>query len=286
MQPRISLEEINGISYRKEGKIVENPCTIVPDIDSFSFPQRNKFNLNWYTLPGVIHSSRGCPFQCLFCSASAMAGGKYRMRSVENIMREFDYLLTKLYINFLAFSDDTITGNLKRLKQICKQILYKGYQVKWLCASRVNLIDQELLRLMAQSGCQRIGFGFESASEDILKSINKRITKKQIEKAVKLCLEFGILPSGNFMIGFPNDTKETIKKSLEFAKKLKRFGAHCTFTVLTPFPGTYFYNHAEELGITIHSNDWDDFSPENPIISTRNLSLDELRTIFLILKRI
>ncbi len=213
-----------------------------------------------------------------------MAGGKYRLRSVESIMEEIDYLVANLGINFIAFTDDTLTGSPPRMKQICNQILNRGYSIKWNCESRVDVADRELLRLMSQSGCILIWFGFESSNEAILKSINKKITPDQIENAVKLCLEFGIQPGGNFIIGFPDDTKETIKDTFELAKKIKKLGAICNIVILTPFPGTYLYNHADELGITIHSNDWDDYTAYNPIISNHNLSLDEIRTIFFDIK--
>ena len=138
----------------------------------------------------------------------------------------------------------------------------------------------ELVQLMAQSGCQSIQFGFESGNEAILRSIGKNTTPKQIEDAARLCLDLGVIPIGNFLVGFPDDTRESIRETLELAKKLKRMGAVCYLAALTPFPGTYIYEHRERLGIVIHSRNWDDFTLDNPVISTRHLSLDELRTIY------
>jgi radical SAM superfamily enzyme YgiQ (UPF0313 family) len=273
------LKKIKGVSYRNDREIVENPRALIPDIESLSYPRRNLVNLARYKIPGVIQTTRGCPFQCRFCSAGAMAGGKYRMRSIESIMEEIDYL-ANLGIQFIAFSDDTITGFPEKTKQISYHFLRKAYSPVWVCESRVDVADRDLLRLMAQSGCHTIQFGFESGSKKILKAIKKNITPEQIENAIRLCLEFGIQATGNFMIGFPDDTRETIKETFDLARKIKKLGAIVGFAVLTPFPGTYIYNHAKELGMTIHSNDWDDFDLENPIISTKNLSLNELRTIF------
>jgi radical SAM superfamily enzyme YgiQ (UPF0313 family) len=184
-----------------------------------------------------------------------------------------------LGINYIWFTDDTITAFPKRTKQLCSYLIQKGYQFGWECFSRVDIADRELVRLLARAGCKAIQFGFEAGNDAILESINKKATTKQMEEAVKLYLEFSIIPHGNFMVGFPDDTRETIRDTVNFAKKLKRIGAECDIAALTPFPGTYFYENAEKLGIQLHSDNWDDFVLHNPIISTRNLSLDELRSI-------
>ena len=280
-----SLDQIDGISYRENGTVVENPAVRIQDIDQLGYPPRNILNLHRYRHPGVIHYSRGCPFQCQFCAAGAMAGGKYRFRSVASILEEIDYLVSTLGITSLGFSDDTVTARPKQMKRICRQILKKGYALQWTCESRVDVADRSLLKLMAQSGCRSIFFGFESGNPEILKSINKRITPAQMEKAVRRCLDVGITPWGAFIIGFPHDTQETIAETFEFATKIKRWGAMCSFGVLTPFPGTYIYDHADEIGITIHSENWDDFETSNPIISTPHLSLEELKGIFSDIRR-
>ncbi len=276
---KYSLPGIRGISYRQDGEIKETPRKIITDIDTLSYPSRGRCNLSRYSIPGTMIISRGCPFRCHFCAAAALSGGKYRIRSISNILEEIDYLVTGLGISHLAFLDDTLTAYPEIVKTLCRHILGKGYRIKWLCESRVDVVEEELVRHMARAGCYGIQFGFESGSEEILQAMNKRITPWQIENAVEICLDAGILAMGNFLIGFPRETKETVKMTLELAKKLKRRGSNTNVGVMTPFPGTYYYNHARELGITIHAAGWDDYEIGHPVISTRNFSKDQLREI-------
>lgn len=274
----VPFDQIPGISFRADGKIVETPMQRIEDIDSLGFPSRRGIDLSRYSLPGVISASRGCPFQCRFCSAGAMAGGKYRMRSVRGICEEIDHLVLELGIRYIGFLDDTVTVYPEVTGAISRHIAALGVPVEWICESRVDVADIDLLRLMADSGCTQVQFGFESGSEAILKSIKKNITPAQMIDAVDRCLSVGIKPVGNFMIGFPDDTHETIAETSALLSRLKKLGAYASVVTLTPFPGTYIYDHREELGLTLHSTDWNDFDLMNPVISTRHLSVDDLRT--------
>jgi radical SAM superfamily enzyme YgiQ (UPF0313 family) len=274
-----SLSKIGGISYLENGDLVENPRVFVRDLDKLGYPQRDGIERTRYAVLGTVQTSRGCPFACKFCAAAAMGGGKYRLRSVESITSEIDYLVGGLGLDSLAFSDDTVTGFPEMTMKICRHILRRGYKVQWVCESRVDVADRSLLELMARAGCMSIQFGFESGSDLILESIRKKISPPQMMTAVRLCKKFGINPAGNFMIGFPEETRKTIKKTVSVAKRLKKLGATVGLAMLTPFPGTYFFEHADDVGIKIHSYDWDEYDLENTIISTRNLDIDELRTI-------
>ena len=278
LRDQVALDQIRGISFRVGGEIVQNPVQRIEDIDSLGFPSREGIDLSRYSMSGVIFASRGCPFQCRFCSAGAMAGGKYRMRSVRGICEEIDHLVLDRGIRYIGFLDDTVTVYPEVTGAICRHIIDLGVPVQWICESRVDVADIELLRSMAAAGCSQIQFGFESGSEAILKSIRKNITPAQMIGAVERCLSVGIKPVGNFMIGFPDDTHETIAETLALSKHLKQMGAYASLVVLTPFPGTYIYDHRDELGLTLHSSDWNDFDLQNPVISTRHLSVDDLRT--------
>ncbi len=278
LEQPVSLEQVPGISYRFNGGINQTPIQRVEDIDSLGFPSRETLDLKPYSLPGVIHAGRGCPFRCQFCSAGAMAGGKYRMRSIQSIREEIDYLVIKLGFRYIGFLDDTITFYPEVAGAICRHILSSGVPLRWQCESRVDVADPELLRLMAAAGCTQMQFGFESGSETILKSINKNITPAQMIDGVERCLSLGIKPVGNFMIGFPGDTHETVKQTLALVTRLRGMGAFVTLVVLTPFPGTYIYDNRDALGITLHSTDWNDFDLLNPVIGTRHLTVDDLRT--------
>ena len=277
LRGKYSLAEIPGISYRRNGEIKENPRKIIADIDTLPFPRRQTIDLTRYSIPGTIVASRGCPFSCRFCASSAMAGGKYRIRSVENIMAEIDYLVTTFGINQLAFLDDTVTAYPHITQSLCRHLLERDYRIRWLCDSRVDQVDADLIRLMARAGCSAMVFGFESGSQRVLSTMKKGTTPQQIEDTVSICIDAGILPLGNFLIGFPEDTAESINETVQMAKKIKRKGSCAAIGVVTPFPGTYYYNHAKEMGITIHATTWDDYAMGHPIISTEHFTLDEIQ---------
>jgi anaerobic magnesium-protoporphyrin IX monomethyl ester cyclase len=192
-----------------------------------------------------------------------------------------DYLLGYLRNGRFAFSDDTITSHSERIERICGHILNRNYVVEWVCASRVDVVNSSLLRLMARAGCRSIQFGFESGNEDVLRSINKQITPEQILYATKLCVQHQIIPYGNFIIGFPEDTPSTIQDTYNLALRIKIMHGTCDFAIMTPFPGTYFYEHAEELGMKIHTENWNEYLLDNPVISTKHLDIDELKALYI-----
>lgn len=274
------LNKIPGISYRDNGRIINHDRVLINDLNALGFPTRDKVNQERYAYSAVMMTSRGCPFRCHFCSATAMAGGKYRMRSIDSVLDELDYLTVSLHNRRFAFSDDTITAYPARIERICGHILNRNYAVDWVCASRVDVVSSKLLRLMARAGCRSIQFGFESGNKDVLRSINKKITPEQILNATELCVQHQIIPYGNFIIGFPEDTSSTIRDTYNLALRIKKMNGTCDFAIMTPFPGTYFYEHAEELGIKIHTENWSEYLLDNPVISTQHLDIDEIKELY------
>lgn len=274
-----SLADIPGISFRRGGSIIENPVEIIEDIESLSFPRRDLLDLSLYSGTASFYTSRGCPHKCRFCCSNAMAGGRYRMRSVDSIKAEIDYLAAELGVPYFNFIDDTLTAFPARTEAVCRHIIEKNYPVNWFCASRADTLDKELLGLMKEAGCDSIQLGLESGSREIMASIGKKITPRQVEEAVNTCLQAGLRTVGNFIVGFPEDTPKTIKETIDLAKRLSHAGAVVGFGGLTPLPGTYYYEHSEELGLNIRASDWDQYEIGVPIADTRYFSCDQLREI-------
>lgn len=243
------LDDIPGITYRKDDGIVSNPARPTNvDLDSLPFLAYHLLPWQKYkphpphgrALPfAAIITSRGCPYHCAYCS-KPIFGSKFRAQSPERVIEEIAYYQEKFGVKEVAFYDDVFTLNKKRAYAIAGGIIKKGLKIHWTCETRVNLVDKELLRHMKQAGCYAIAYGIESASQEILDAIHKDITLKQVEEAVHITREVGLQTIGYFMIGSPGETPETIHKTIQFAKKLKLDFAQ--FAITTPFPGTELYN--------------------------------------------
>ena len=192
---------------------------------------------------------------------------------------EFAYYKERFSIRELAFYDDVFTLNKKRAYTIADEILKRGIKICWTCETRVNLVDKEVLHHMKQAGCYTIAYGIESASQEILNTLNKDITLEQVEEAVGITKEVGLQTIGYFMLGSPGETPETIGKTIQFAKKLKLDFAQ--FAVTTPFPGTELYN----LYLKNSGNDisWENFVYEGtgsritPVFETNMLNRSDLQ---------
>ncbi len=261
-----SFEKVDGIIYRENNKtIITKPRKLIDDIDSIPFPDFEGFefekqldnmssNSSPYGLldyPRVypIMCSRGCPFQCTFCYHCL--GVKYRTRSISNVMKELKQSVKKYRINVIAIYDDLFSLDKKRLYNFCKQLksLLKEipWECKWTCQLSVNNVDREMLRILKDSGCYAISYGFESYSPKVLKSMRKPITPEQIDRALKMTIEEGIKVQGNFIFGDRAETKETAKETLDYWKKNCMGQIYLGF--IQPYPGSKIYEHCVEKGI-------------------------------------
>lgn len=283
LREKRGLEHVAGISYRKDNAIVKNPDRpLIEDLDRLPFPARHLMRLDKYLSPGTIITSRGCPSKCIFCAAEAMSGGKYRVRSPANVVAEIEKVVNDFGPKFLFIADDTFTVFRDRTREICKLLRNLAKKIEWVCESRANFIDKPILQEMAEAGCTAIQLGVESGSEKILKSIKKGINLDQVRRAVRWAVEAKILPVCSFMVPHPEDTWKTVKETKKSMLELKDMGAFIYVSVTTPFPGTYLYLHAKELGVTIVTEDTDkyDLTGENPVIRTRNLSVEAVKAAY------
>ena len=242
------LGKISGISYRKNGEVASNPAR-TKNIDLDSLPFLAYHLLPWRSykphpphgraLPfAAIITSRGCPYKCSYCSKPVF-GSKFRGQTPERVVEEVAYHKSRFGIKELAFYDDVFTMDRKRAYAIADEMIKRGVKIHWTCETRVNLVDKELLRHIKQAGCYSIAYGIESGSPEILNTLGKDISLEQAEEAVRLSREVGLQTIGYFMFGSPGETPETIRQTIQFAKKLKLDFAQ--FSVTTPFPGTKLY---------------------------------------------
>ncbi|MFC2038812.1 B12-binding domain-containing radical SAM protein [Chloroflexota bacterium] len=289
MENKQPFEDIQGISYRKNSETINNPLRPgTVDLDSLPFLAYHLLPWQEYkphpphgrALPfAVIITSRGCPYQCAYCSKPVF-GNNFRAQSPERVLDELIYFKDKLGVKEFAFYDDVFTLNKKRAHSISDGILQKGLKMHWTCETRVNLVDRELLKHMKQAGCYAIAYGIESASEEILGSICKDIEPGQVEEAIRLTREAGIQTVGYFMLGSPGETPATIRQSIDLAKKLKL--DYAQFSITTPFPGTRLYDMYME-GKTGVNIPWESFvyagtgEGITPVFESDALTRDEIQ---------
>ncbi|MDD5650162.1 MAG: radical SAM protein, partial [Candidatus Nanoarchaeia archaeon] len=223
-------KKIKSLVYRdKNNKVVINPRReLIENLDELPLPAWELLkDFNIYTPQltayrkkpvGTIISSRGCPFQCIFCDRNIF-GNKFRARSAKNVLEEVDYLIKNYKVKEIKFIDDTFTINKQRVLDICKLLMERKYNLIWSCSIRADTVDKELLTTMKKAGCWFVSLGVESGNEKVLRDIKKNLTKDQIRNACKLAKEAGLKTRGFFIIGHPTDTKETIRETIDFAKE-------------------------------------------------------------------
>jgi len=251
------IEMVKIVKRILSGKSVKGlfKAELIKNLDDLPFPALHLIDLKNYffphggmrgKLPLTMISSRGCPFSCTFCS-KPINRGNYRVRSGKNIvdeMEKFHGLCDGSY----SFVCDTMTLFRNKTIEICDEIKKRGLKVKWMANTRVDRVDEELIRRMAEAGCTDLFFGIESGNDRIRNQvIKKNITDEQIEKAAKWCWKYGIQSSAYMMLGFPTETKKEIEDTINYPifAGVDFIGVHITW----PQPGSVLYNEAIKEGI-------------------------------------
>jgi anaerobic magnesium-protoporphyrin IX monomethyl ester cyclase len=285
---RGALRDIAGLSYRDgdEDAIIHNPARpFITDLDSLPWPARHLMtSLHTYDADGSLFTSRGCPHACIFCAASAMSGRRYRTRSAAQVVDEMEHLIRDYGFSHLTILDDTFTALPKRLTlPVCQEIERRGLQMTFDCESRADVVTPELCDALVRAGCIGIQFGVESGSQAVLDASHKGITLEQVRNAIRWARAAGIHSIVcSFILGHVHDTEETIRETILFWQELQAMGvAKIPFAPLTPFPGTDVYEKRQEYGVVIHETDWSKFNTYTPVMSTRYLSRDRLRELYL-----
>lgn len=251
-----SLDTVKGIAYSEEGKVLlTEPRNFIIDLNSIPYPNYSDFDLdNYLGIPefkgrsASIMTSRGCPHKCVFCSAGFFWERRWRARNPDNVIGEIEWLYHKYKVRNFSFFDDNFTVNKERAIAICRGIIDRKFDINWVASSHVTHIDEELLRWMRKSGCDRIDFGIESGSPTVLRNIEKKQSVEQIEHTFRLVHEAGIKPRAYLIVGCPGETKETIDETLALMKKIRPYDSR-TAEIMLVFPNTKLYEIAKDKGL-------------------------------------
>jgi len=265
------LENIQGISFKKNNKVIHNSCReLIKDLNILPLPAIDLLPLEKYRVSpdnylggqvGLISTSRGCPFGCIFCACKNAFNRTYRARSLDKVFEEIKYYLDNYNISELFIMDDVFGLDKKRALRFCQEMINKGYHKKlsWWCQIRVDSVDEELLSKMKEAGCGIISFGIESGVQRILNTIAKKVTLEQIKKAVKIAKKVGLEPRGSFILGLPTETLRDSFKTIFFSLKLPLHRAK--FGLATPYPGTESWKIALAEGqVKDKGEDWNRFT--------------------------
>jgi radical SAM superfamily enzyme YgiQ (UPF0313 family) len=256
------LSQVEGLGWRRDGEIVVNPDrAFVPSLDDLPMPLHHLLPLDKYRIPLVkgrytfIVTSRGCTAGCTYCIKHVSYQWSVRVRSPEMIVEELK-LLARLGIHSVHMYADLFTVSRDQVVGICNLILQEGLKIRWTCNSRVDYVDEEMLRLMGKAGCWMISWGIESGNEAILKNARKGADPQKAARALQWAKAAGIKNWGYFIIGLPGETEETIRQTIDFSKKLPLDLA--LFHVAAPYPGTPFFFQVMENGWFRPETQWEE----------------------------
>jgi len=280
------LEEVQGIVYYDNSQIKINPIRgRIKNLDELPLPLRKQEIIEKCVDHGIAYPppseqkghimilySRGCPFDCSFCSSPQMWDRKVTWRNPQQVLGEVEYSIKKFGTNYIFFSDFTFNIDKKKIYELCEKIKKRNLNLNWCCQARADLIDEEFVKKIAESGCRRISFGVESLDNYSLERLNKKENLKQIINAFKIANKHGILTRASYIIGFPWQTRKDLEN---IKKRIKLIPAdELRITFYTLFPGTADWNKYKHLLLT---NDWSMFDNDHVTIKTKdNLSEKEL----------
>lgn len=225
------IKEVRGIAYFERKIVINPPRRFILKLKNLPYPYPTLFKDYEFFYPvrligrmkiGFVLSSRGCPYDCSFCSPNTRIsyGKKLRIRSIEDVVREIE-ILKKNGINVIYFRDDCFGINKKWVEKFCRELIKRKIKIKWVAQMRIDNINGKIARLMRLAGCSTLCLGIESGSDRILKVIKKGINLREIKRTIKILKEVGIWTVAFFIIGNPGERKSEIFQTIRFAKELK-----------------------------------------------------------------
>jgi hopanoid biosynthesis associated radical SAM protein HpnJ len=277
------LEEIPGASYRKNGQIVNNPeGGVIEDLDSLPWVSKiykRDLDIRRYNVPFLLHpfismyTSRGCPAMCTFCLwPQTHSGHRWRLRSSDDVVAEVEWTLKNFPdVKEIFFDDDTFNYRKERTLELCGKL--KKLNFTWSCTSRVTT-DYDTLKAMKEAGCRLLIVGYESGDPQILKNIKKGATIDMAERFTANCKKLGLVIHGDFIVGLPGETRESIRRTIDFAKRLDN--ETIQVSIAHPYPGTEFHAYAQNNGLISIGNIVDEQGHQLPKVVYENLNEAEL----------
>ncbi len=283
-----SYTKINGVSLKKDKQCLLTPAReLIEDLDILPFPARDLYSRNIYQhiypyqlgnpFYSAVVTSRGCAFDCNFCSNNLMWKRQVRYRSLDNIFEEIEGVVKNYNISFLRIGDDNFIANSGLVIDFCRRNKKLFPDLKWLCHARADALTQELIGEMKEGGCAEVQIGVESGDDQILRNCNKMSTTAIVYDAIRMLRKNKINVWATFIIGNEGDSRISIEKTIKFAKKVDP--TYCSFMFLSPLPGTNSYLSMSKKGY-IKAKDWSEFNWHGaPVFETEELTKELLMSL-------
>ena len=265
---------IKGLIFRNKGQVVDNGrAEIFQNLDELPYPARDLFHYNDILdhqgnkrlrveteiieseARGVpVITSRGCPFDCTFCSIHFVHGYRWRPRSAENVVGEIQELVDKYGVTDLSIIDDHFTSDMDRTIEVLDKIISRGLKIKWAAPNgvRVDYLNKDILCKMKESGCDSLVLGIQSGSPKMLKAMNTRLDLDKVEDIVKICQDIDINMAAFFIIGHPGEDRKSFFETIDYAKRLSKYGLKdFRINIARAYPETKLYNYCKENDLFI-----------------------------------
>lgn len=251
-------EEVSGIAYRRDGdgKIVNNgPRPLIDDLDALAMPAFDMIDMASYKPAGLegaitIMTSRGCPFDCLFCVAVPRKMRKYRQRSLQKVIEEIETVRSQYGINVFSFQDELFSLNKQRFLAFCEA--FEALGLRWRFMTRVDTIDRTMIRRAIEAGCFEMCIGIESGSQKILDMLNKQTQVEDNARVLDLARQEGLATMAYLITASPGEDEKTIDETIEFLREHPADEYGCM--LYTPFPGTAVWREPEKYGFELPGN--------------------------------
>ena len=263
------INSIAGLVVNSDPPVITMPRRMIDNIDKLPIIDRSLFEWDKYKQWSII-TSRGCPFKCKFCTVPSFWKNTYRQRSPENVFKEICILVEQYGVNKIFILDDSFTANKGKTLKLLSMIKDYKLHFEWACLTRADLLDEELVSTMAETGCSTISIGVESANQDTLDYLNKNIKLHTIEYAIFLIKKYKIRVRCSYIFGFPNETEHHLKNNIMFIKKT--LPDEVQIYPLFPYFGTELFRE-QDMGFQNFVKGKDAL---HPLIGTSSLSKEDI----------
>ena len=287
--------DIRGIAFHNESEcVVTPPREQIANLDDLPFPDWSLYDYsNYLSIPSdrmdrpihfySISGMRGCPYICSFCSS--IHGTEVRYRSGESVVDEINYNRDRYGAYHFDFADSNMTLERNRFMELCSSMEERELGVMWNMETRVDLVDQEIVQAAHQAGCQVICYGIESGDQDILRKMGKSFTLDQIEYAVQVATEAGLLVKSSFILGHPYETRGSVEETLALARHLRQdYGMDSYCGLVDVYPDSLLHHMAEKgegcRWVEGMRNNWDAIQRNTATLETDELDKDQLESLF------